>query len=81
MRGEIDQDSVIGLIYEAVSDPGIWNNALDAARQMFEVDAMLLVYGDPSTSDLGVIGATGFDPHTLNTYAEKRLTKDEMIRE
>ena len=81
MRGEIDQDSVIGLIYEAVSDPGIWNNALDAARQMFEVDAMLLVYGDPSTSDLGVIGATGFDPHTLNTYAEKGLTKDEMIRE
>ncbi len=81
MRRGIDLEHVIGLIYEAVTDPEMWSSALDETRHMFEADAMLLVYGNPSTSDLGVVGATGFDPHALGKYADKHLNDDEMIRE
>ena len=81
MPGAIEPEQVIGLIYEAVSDTGDWNKALDAARQMFEVDAMLLVYGNLSAGDLGVVEATGFNPSALSAYARKHLNDDEMIRE
>ena len=77
----IDPEFVIGCIYEAVSDPGVWNNALDAARRMFEVDAMLLVYGNLSGGGLRIIAATGLNSHALNVYAGKHLSDDELIRE
>ena len=81
MRGGIDLERLIGLIYEAVSDPDVWNSALDAAQQKLEADAMLLVYGSSSASDLGVVGATGFDAQVLSAYAKKHFLHDEMIRE
>lgn len=81
MQQGIDSEFVIGCIYEAVSDPKVWNNALDAARRMFEADAVLLVYGNLSAGDLRIVGATGFNRHALNIYAGKHLNDDEMIRE
>ncbi len=81
MRRGIDPEDVIGLIYDAVSDPDVWNNALDAARQLFDVDAMLLVYGNLSAGDLCILGATGFNPDALSAYADKHLNDDELIRE
>ncbi len=80
MRQGIDPEFVIGCIYEAVSDPDVWTKALDAARRMFEVDAMLLVYGNLSAGDLRIVGATGFDSHALNVYAGKHLNDNELIR-
>jgi len=81
MRRGIDLEHVVGLIYEAVTDSDVWNSALDAAQREFEADAMLLVYGNLSVSELGVVGATGFDPQALSAYAESHLNHDEMIRE
>ncbi|MFV2071843.1 MAG: helix-turn-helix transcriptional regulator, partial [Thermoanaerobaculales bacterium] len=81
MQRRIDPEFVIGCIYEAVSDPDLWNNALDAARRMFEVDAMLLVYGNLSAGDFRILGATGFDSHALSAYAGRHLNSDELVRE
>lgn len=81
MRREVDPEFVIGCIYDAVSDPDVWSNALDAARRLLEADAVLLVYGDLSAADLRIVGATGFNPHALNAYAGKHLNDDELIRE
>lgn len=80
MSKAVDPEFVVGLIYDAVSDPDNWRDALDAARRLFDADALLLVYGNPSAGDLNVLGAIGFSPDALKTYAEKHLNDDELIR-
>jgi len=77
----IDPEVVIGRIYEAASEPGLWSNVLDAASELFEVDAMLLVYGNLSAGGLHVIEATGFNPFALGAYVSSHINDDEMIRE
>ena len=77
----VDLEHSIGLIYDAVSDPDEWNSALDAVRRLFEADATLLVYGNLSTGDLGVVGATGFSQQVLREYERNHLNDDEMIRQ
>ena len=72
---------MIGKIYEAASDPLRWNSALEAASDLFDVDAMLLVYGNHSAGRLHIIEATGFNPYALGAYAGNYLNDDELIRE
>ncbi len=81
MRMAVDPEFVIGCIYEALSDPGVWNAALDAVRPMFKADAVLLVYGNLLAADFRIVGATGFNPDALNAYAGNNLNEDELIRE
>ncbi len=79
--GGIGTEFVIGCIYEAASDPLRWRSALEAASDLLNVDAMLLVYHNHSAGGLRIIEATGFDPCALGTYAGNHLNDDEMIRE
>ncbi len=81
MSQKIDPGFVIGCIYDAVSEPGGWDTALEAARAMTEVDAMLLVYGYPPTSDLRLAGTAGFEKHSLEMNAGNHLNDDALIRE
>jgi len=81
MRRRIDPEIVIGRFYDAASEPKLWSNALEAASELLEADAMLLVYGNFSAGSLHIIEATGFDPYTLGTYTGNHLNDDEMIRE
>jgi DNA-binding CsgD family transcriptional regulator len=81
MRRGIDPEFVIGRFYDAASEPKLWRNALDAASELLEADAMLLVYGNFSAGGLSIIEAVGFNPYALGTYAGNHLNDDEMIRE
>ena len=42
---------------------------------------MLLVYGNLSAGDLGVVGAAGFNPAALSACEKTHFNDDEMIRE
>lgn len=81
MRRAVDAEFVISCIYEALSDPGVWNTALDAVRPMFQADAVMLVYGNLSAADFRVVGATGFDPDALSAFTGNILSGDELIRQ
>ena len=76
----IDPDFVVGCIYEAVSDSGVWNAGLDAARRMLRADAVLLVSGDTPQMGFRVVGAMGFNPEALEGYTRNHLDEDDLVR-
>ena len=81
MLGGIGIDFVIGAIYEAASDPLRWTKALEAAGDLLEADAMLLVYSNHSAGGLRIVEATGFNPYALGGYSEHHVNRDELICE
>ena len=81
MLGALGTEFVIGKIYEAAADPLRWRSALEAARDVLDVDAMLLVYGNHSVGGLRVLEGTGFDSFALGAYAGDYLDDDELISE
>ena len=46
MSAWLDPEAVIGRIYEAVSAPDQWGEALEAVQRSLAADAMLLLYCD-----------------------------------
>jgi DNA-binding CsgD family transcriptional regulator len=77
----VDSELVVGRIYDAVSEPGRWVAALDAARELLDVDAMMLLYCDLTIGRPEVIESTGFDRQALDLFAAGDLGADELIRE
>ena len=81
MLGGIGIEFVVGSIYDAVSDPLRWNRALEAAGDLLDADAMLLVYGNLSAGGLSIVESFGCNRLALSEYASNHLDDDELIRE
>ena len=81
MLGALGTELVIAKIYEAASDPLRWSSALEAASDVLDVGAMLLVYGNHSAGGLRIIEANGFNSYALSAYAGNYLKDDELICE
>jgi DNA-binding CsgD family transcriptional regulator/PAS domain-containing protein len=77
----VDSDVVIERIYDAVSDGDRWSDVLDAASELLDADAMMLVYGNLAAGGPQVVEATGFKTDVLSSYAKNHLKEDELIRE
>ena len=77
----LDKNGVIERMYDAVSNVDMWVDALQAAAEFCEADAMLLVYGNLSGGDPVVIEATGFKTEVLDLYTKNHLKDDELVRE
>lgn len=76
-----DLESVVGRIYEAVSETDRWVEALGGARELLEVDGMLLLYCDLAMGRPQVIASHGFDKEILSTYGHSHLADDELVLE
>lgn len=81
MSAWLDPDAVIGRIYEAVSAPDRWGEALEAVQRTLAADAMLLLYCDLAAGKPQVVESTGFNRESLATYTAEHLCDDELIHE
>lgn len=81
MAAQPDPEPVIDRIYDAVSEPGRWGDALEAAADFLGSDAMLLLYRNLAAGAPKVVESTGFDKRALGAYTADHLCNDELIRE
>lgn len=81
MSAWLDPEAVIARIYDAVSAPDRWKDALEAVQRSLGADAMLLLYCDLAAGKPHVVEATGFDRKSLDVYTAEHLCNEELIRE